>query len=282
MSYLFTQPQALMMAASDLAGIGSTINTATVAAAMPTTGVLAAGADEISAAMAAIFGAHGQRYQAMSEQAAALHSQIVQNLNAAGGAYASAEAANVSPLQALEQGINGSARAVLGRPLFGNGADGAPGTGQAGGDGGLLYGSGGRGGSGGLGQAGGKGGAAGMWGNGGAGGLGGSGAAGGNGGAGGWLRGNGGAGGTGGFNGGSGGNGGNAGLWGTGGAGGSGGGGVTGSNGVNALGNYTKSPLLDGSPGQPGAFNDPGGPGTDGCPELPTRRAATAVPEVRA
>jgi len=98
MSYLFTQPQALTTAASDLAGIGSAISAATSAAATPTTGVLAAGADEISAAMALIFGAHGQRYQAMSAQACALHRQIVQTLNANGGAYASAEAANALPL----------------------------------------------------------------------------------------------------------------------------------------------------------------------------------------
>ncbi|GAB7143497.1 PE-PGRS family protein [Mycobacterium riyadhense] len=98
MSFLFTQPQVLVAAAADLAGIGSTINAATVAAATPTTGMLAAGADEISATIAAIFGAHGQRYQAMSAQAAALHSQFVQALNAAGAAYASAEAANALPL----------------------------------------------------------------------------------------------------------------------------------------------------------------------------------------
>lgn len=95
MSFLFTQPEALRTAASELAGIGSTIGAATSAAATSTTGVLAAGADDISTAVAKIFGTHGQQYQAMSAQAAVMHSQIVQALNAAGGAYASAEVANL-------------------------------------------------------------------------------------------------------------------------------------------------------------------------------------------
>jgi hypothetical protein len=71
MSFLFTQYEGLKAAASDLAGIGSTINAATATAAAPTTGVLAGGADEVSSVMASIFGAHAQQYQAMSTQAAA-------------------------------------------------------------------------------------------------------------------------------------------------------------------------------------------------------------------
>lgn len=95
MSFLFTRPDLVIGAATDLAGIGSTINSATVAAAAPTLNVLAAGADEVSAVIAALFGAHAQQYQSMSAQASALHSQFVQTLNAAGNAYAGAEAANV-------------------------------------------------------------------------------------------------------------------------------------------------------------------------------------------
>ena len=76
--------------------IGSTISAANAAAAAPTTGVLAAGADEVSAAIAALFGAHAQAYQALSAQAAAFHSQFVQLMNAGRGAYAGAEAANAT------------------------------------------------------------------------------------------------------------------------------------------------------------------------------------------
>lgn len=196
MSFLFAQPEMLGAAATDLASIGSAISTANAAAAAATTRVLAAGADEVSAAVAALFSGHAQTYQALRTQAAAFHQQIVQTLTSTAGAYASAEAANVE--QQLLGAINAPTMALLGRPLIGHGADGAPGTGQAGGAGGILYGNGGNGGSGATGQAGGAGGAAGLIGHGGAGGLGGTGASGGAGGAGGWLWGNGGAGGNGG------------------------------------------------------------------------------------
>ncbi len=165
MSFVIVAPEALMSVASEVAGIGSALNAANAAAAAPTTGVLAAAADEVSAAMAALFGAHAQEYQRLSAQAAGFHAQFVQALNAGVNSYASAEAANASPLQAVEQQvlglINGPAQTLLGRPLIGNGADGAPGTGQPGGPGGLLWGNGGNGGSGvaGVGGPGGSGGA---------------------------------------------------------------------------------------------------------------------------
>ncbi|WP_164926778.1 PE family protein, partial [Mycobacterium tuberculosis] len=83
-------------------------------------------ADEVSTAIAALFGAHGQAYQALSAQAQAFHAQFVQALTSGGGAYAAAEAAAVSPL--LDP-INEFFLANTGRPLIGNGANGAPGTG---------------------------------------------------------------------------------------------------------------------------------------------------------
>ncbi len=141
MSFLFAQPEMLGAAATDLASIGSAISTANAAAAAATTRVLAAGADEVSAAVAALFSGHAQTYQALSTQAAAFHQQIVQTLTSTAGAYASAEAANVE--QQLLGAINAPTMALLGRPLIGHGADGAPGTGQAGGAGGILYGNGG-------------------------------------------------------------------------------------------------------------------------------------------
>jgi PE family len=98
MSFLIAAPERVTAAASDLANIGSTINAANAAAAVPTSGVLAAGADEVSATVAARFGAHAQAYRALSAQAAAFHSQFVQLLNAGAGQYAAAEAANASPL----------------------------------------------------------------------------------------------------------------------------------------------------------------------------------------
>ena len=172
-------------------------------------------------------------------QASAFHAQFAQALSGAEGAYAAAEAANASPLQAAAQAASDTQwfspwKTLTGRPLVGNGANAAAGTGHAGGDGGWIFGNGGNGGSGGSGQAGGNGGDAGLIGNGGAGGNGGTGAAGGAGGAGGTLLGNGG-------NGGQGGSAGVGGTGGVGGAGGSGGlfigsGGNGGAGGPNAAG----------------------------------------------
>ncbi|MGV7552391.1 PE family protein, partial [Mycobacterium kansasii] len=79
--------------------VGSAVNAASAAAAASTTGVVAAGADEVSGAIAAVFGAHAQGYQTLSRQAAAFHAQFVRALSTGADLYAAAEAANVSPLQ---------------------------------------------------------------------------------------------------------------------------------------------------------------------------------------
>src|SRR6516165_3441243 len=141
MSYLVAVPDVLGTAATDLASLGSTISAANAAAAAPTTGVLAAAEDEVSAAIAAVFSAHGQGFQALGAQAAAFHEQFVQALTAGAGSYVSAEAANVAaftanPAQTIQQDvlgvINAPFVALTGRPLIGNGANGAPGSGANG------------------------------------------------------------------------------------------------------------------------------------------------------
>ncbi|PRI07073.1 PE family protein, partial [Mycobacterium tuberculosis] len=143
MSFVIAQPEMIAAAAGELASIRSAINAANAAAAAQTTGVMSAAADEVSTAVAALFSSHAQAYQAASAQAAAFHAQVVRTLTVDAGAYASAEAANAGPN--MLAAVNAPAQALLGRPLIGNGANGAPGTGQAGGDGGLLFGNGGNG-----------------------------------------------------------------------------------------------------------------------------------------
>ncbi|WP_152328192.1 PE family protein, partial [Mycobacterium tuberculosis] len=183
MSLVIATPQLLATAALDLASIGSQVSAANAAAAMPTTEVVAAAADEVSAAIAGLFGAHARQYQALSVQVAAFHEQFVQALTAAAGRYASTEAAVE---RSLLGAVNAPTEALLGRPLIGNGADGTA-PGQPGAAGGLLFGNGGNGGVGGtsvaagIGGAGGNGGNAGLFGHGGAGGTGGAGLAGANG-----------------------------------------------------------------------------------------------------
>src|SRR5690349_12130416 len=107
MSYLITAPDLLSTAAANVAGIGSSIRAANLAALTPTSTVMAAAGDEVSAAIALLLSGHAQGYQAASAQAAAFHEQFVQVLSAAGGAYAAAEAANANPLQPLIDGVLG-------------------------------------------------------------------------------------------------------------------------------------------------------------------------------
>ena len=96
MSFLTTQPEALTAAAGNLLGIGSSMNAQNAAAAAPTTGVVPAAADEVSALTAAQFAAHAQMYQAVSAQAAAIHEMFVNTLGTSAGSYAATEAANAA------------------------------------------------------------------------------------------------------------------------------------------------------------------------------------------
>src|SRR5947209_8375906 len=237
-TFLIAAPEALAAAKADLSGIAEAIREATASSAPATTGIAAAAGDEVSGAIARLFGGYAQEYLALGAQAVVFQQQFAQALSGGAGAYAAAEAVSgawlqvpglhVPGLHALEQHVLGTVNppilALTGRPLIGNGAPGAPGTGAGGGAGGWLLGDGGAGGSGAAGSGGGAGGAAGLIGTGGAGGAGGTGGRaggagrpGGAGGGGGLRLGTGGAGGTGGFglsgNGGAGGVGGAGGLF---------------------------------------------------------------------
>ncbi|BBC66178.1 PE family protein [Mycobacterium marinum] len=244
MSLLVVAPEWLTSAAAELQSIESALSAANAAAAVPTTGLAAAAADEVSTAVATLFAGFGQEYQAISTQLSAFQQQFALTLNSSAGSYAAAEAQSVSVLDTLGRdvfgAINAPTEALLGRPLIGNGANGTA-TSPNGEAGGLLFGNGGIGYSQtGSGIVGGAGGSAGLIGNGGAGGTGGAGATGGAGGNGGWLFGSGGIGGTGGANalgtGGTGGLGGSAGLFGGGGNGGAGGLGISGDLGTGGAG----------------------------------------------
>jgi hypothetical protein len=96
MSFVTTQPEALTAAAGALQGIGSTMGAQNAAAAAPTTGVVPAAADEVSALTAAQFAAHAQMYQAVSAQAQAIHEQFVNTLGMSAGSYALTEVANAA------------------------------------------------------------------------------------------------------------------------------------------------------------------------------------------
>jgi hypothetical protein len=95
MSFVTTQPEALITTAGTLAALGSVLSAHNAAAAAPTTGVVAPASDEVSAQTAASLAGHAQNYQAVSAQAAAIHQQFVAMLTSNANSYADAEAVNV-------------------------------------------------------------------------------------------------------------------------------------------------------------------------------------------
>lgn len=96
MSFVITQPEMLASAAGELQSVGAAVAAGNSAAAAPTTGVVPAAADEVSALAAAQFAALAQVYQALSAQATAIHDLFVSTLGTSAGSYAAAEAANAT------------------------------------------------------------------------------------------------------------------------------------------------------------------------------------------
>ena len=95
-SYVIATSGALATASSDLAGLQETIGAAYAAAAPSTTSVVAAAQDEVSAAIAKLFGSYGAEFQALSSAAGQFHSSFVQALSSGGHLYAAAEAVNAN------------------------------------------------------------------------------------------------------------------------------------------------------------------------------------------
>lgn len=166
MSFVVTAPPVLASAASDLGGIASMISEANAMAAVRTTALAPAAADEVSAAIAALFSSYARDYQTLSVQVTAFHVQFAQTLTNAGQLYAVVDVGNGVLLKTEQQVlgvINAPTQTLVGRPLIGdgthggfggNGADGGNGgNGGNGGFGGIngTFGTNGAGGTGGLG-----------------------------------------------------------------------------------------------------------------------------------
>lgn len=109
MSFVVAAPEAVQTAAQQLAGIRSTLIEASTSAGAPTTGLVAAAQDQVSASVAAMLGAFGQQYQTLSVQATAFHEQFVNLLNAGAAAYLATDIANAGPnmLNAAEGSVHG-------------------------------------------------------------------------------------------------------------------------------------------------------------------------------
>jgi hypothetical protein len=117
MQYVITAPEALAATAADVARIGTAIDAASAAASGTISALPAAAEDEVSAAVAKLFGLYGQEYRALVGQAAAFHSEFTQALAAAGNAYALAETGNA----ALVTGSGASPAASIALILGGTG-----------------------------------------------------------------------------------------------------------------------------------------------------------------
>jgi hypothetical protein len=114
MSFVGVVPDIVAQAAGELESLRSTLSAANVAAAAPTTGVVAPGLDEVSAAITALLNQQGLSYQALSARAATFHSQFVNLLNAGAVSYISTEIANTHGAAAFGGGSGGIAQSVGG------------------------------------------------------------------------------------------------------------------------------------------------------------------------
>jgi hypothetical protein len=117
---LVIAPELVQGAAQDLAGIRSSLAHATATFSGPTTSIATAAQDEVSIAIASMFGKLSQEFQALSAHAQAFHAQFVDAMNASTGAYAGAEAANAqgfgaptAPWQRVFATTTGNAQTVF-------------------------------------------------------------------------------------------------------------------------------------------------------------------------
>ncbi|MCV7442546.1 PE family protein [Mycobacterium paraense] len=120
MSFVFATPELVESAAQDLAGIRSSLAEAAASAAGPTTGIATAAQDEVSVAIASLFGNVGQEFQALSAQAQTFHQQFVSFMNAGAGAYTSAEAANAAQTALggeIQAGAQAMSNAIASSPV---------------------------------------------------------------------------------------------------------------------------------------------------------------------
>lgn len=100
MSHVSVVPDSMMAAGADLRNIASALDEAHRAAAPGTVALRPAASDEVSAGITHLFSQHAQDFQEAAREAAAFHEQFVGKLIASSSAYASAEDAIASLLQA--------------------------------------------------------------------------------------------------------------------------------------------------------------------------------------
>lgn len=113
MSFVIAAPDLMAAAATNLATINSSLSEAHAVAASPTSALLPAAADEVSAGIAKLFAAHAEEYQGVAGEAAAFHERFVQQLSTGAIKYGSAEAGNAAAMDPLGE-IGNVVNAFLG------------------------------------------------------------------------------------------------------------------------------------------------------------------------
>lgn len=103
-------PEWVESAAQQLSGIRSAITQASQSVIGSTTAIAPAAADEVSTAIAAMFGDLGREFQALNAQTQAFHADFVRTLNSSVNAYLGAEIANA------ERALAGIAPLAAGAP----------------------------------------------------------------------------------------------------------------------------------------------------------------------
>ena len=98
MEFLVTAPEILATTAADVGKIRSALTDVNANAAGRTTALVAAAKDEVSEAIAKLFGGYGQQYQAVLAKAATFHDEFTRALGGAGNTYANAETTNAALL----------------------------------------------------------------------------------------------------------------------------------------------------------------------------------------
>jgi hypothetical protein len=104
-------PGAIEAAATDVSAVGSTLNAAHLSAAIPTSAVIPAAADEVSTSIANLFSQHAANYQALAGKAETYLGQFVQHLKTSASSFSAAEAANGASL------LHSSASAAAASPF---------------------------------------------------------------------------------------------------------------------------------------------------------------------
>jgi PE family len=122
MPLLSAVPELISEAGGNLANIGSTLQSKVSAALSQTTAIAAPAADEVSAAITALFASNAEEFQASNAQAASFHDEFAKLLSGGAAQYVSTEIANAE--QTAVNAINTPAQALLGHPLIPTGTGG--------------------------------------------------------------------------------------------------------------------------------------------------------------